>query len=148
MNERQLRYTHWRDRALAAEAREERAVKEARAAVPLINRQRERAEAAEAQRDHYRDLVEKVGVASALQKLIDAADPLCGKPEVIPDRVKLPPEFYPAALPTIQVLREAVANARAALAAVEPEDGRCPCGLPLLDCTFVDCVPGRPEAES
>lgn len=52
---------------------------------------------------------------AALRNLIEAADPLCGKLEVIPGRVKLPPEYYPAAHPKIQVLREAVAAARAAL---------------------------------
>lgn len=69
----------------------------------------------EAERDHWRSLVEKVGVVDALRGLVAAAEPLCGKLEVIPGRAKLPPEFYPAAAPSIQVLREAVAIARAAL---------------------------------
>ena len=68
-----------------------------------------------AERDHYRDLVEKVGVVKALRDLVAAADPLCGKLEVVPGRVKLPPEYYPAASPSIQALREAVAAAKAVL---------------------------------
>lgn len=67
------------------------------------------------ERDHYRNLVEKVGVVNALRDLVTAAEPLCGKLEVIPGRVKLPPEYYPAAMPSIQRLREAVAAAKAVL---------------------------------
>lgn len=68
-----------------------------------------------AERDHYRDLVEKVGAVKALRDLVAAAEPLCGKLEVIPGRVKLPPEYYPAAMPSIQTLREAVAAAKVVL---------------------------------
>lgn len=80
-----------------------------------------RVEAAERERDHYRDLVEKVGVANALRGLLAAAEPLCGKLEVIPGRLKLPPEYYPAASPLIGTLREAVAAARAVLAPSQQE---------------------------
>jgi hypothetical protein len=60
-------------------------------------------------------VIEKVGVVNALRGLVEAAKPLCGKPVIVPGRVKLPPEFYPAAMPSIQVLREAVAVAQAVL---------------------------------
>lgn len=89
------------------------------------------------QRDHWRELVEKVGLVRALEGLVAAAEPICGgKPEVRPGRARLPEEWYPyeAASRSVRVLREALIEARAALAgAGEPREeavASLPCGHP------------------
>jgi len=60
-------------RVAELEAERDRAVKEARAAVPLINRQRERAEAVEAREAALRDALERLASPTSIPRTEEAA---------------------------------------------------------------------------